>query len=173
MQKPILLAHEVEVVNQGTPSQATPQADAQIEESISIDSAATSTASTSSYFGPTQKALAASVLVTVLIVAAFALIARKRGKGATQEGQTSRPSTPTLARVLVGLGLFFFGLGAFYSLASHGLHEALPFLAALPHSAHIYIGAGGAILGLVLLLVGERIKKRHQIRFAKPTTSAT
>jgi hypothetical protein len=146
MQTDILLAHEV------------PTADAQIEESTVADSTTSSTANTSSYFGPTQKALAASVLVTVLIVVIFALIARKRNKSS---GQTGQLKNPTSARVLVGLGLFFFGLGAFYSLASHGLHEALPFLAALPHSTHIYIGAGGAVLGLVFLLLGDRVKKRH------------
>jgi hypothetical protein len=61
--------------------------------------------------------------------------------------------------VLDGVGYVLFAAGAFYGLASNELHERLPFLTGIEYATKIYIGAGVALLGIVLLVVSDKFKR--------------
>jgi hypothetical protein len=105
-----------------------------------------------------QMALLAAVVVTVGIVAGLLLLSKKVKKTAPQKKQHYSP----LAKFFLIAGLTLLGLGAFYALSSHTLHEALPFLEALPHSLHTIIGIGGSVAGLILLVAFGFVSKKDK-----------
>jgi peptidoglycan biosynthesis protein MviN/MurJ (putative lipid II flippase) len=108
-----------------------------------------------------QMALLTSVVVTIAIVVGLMLLSKKIKKAPAQKKQHYSP----LAKFLLIAGLTLLGLGALYALSSHTLHEALPFLEALPHSLHTIIGIGGSVAGLILLIAfGFVAKKNHNLQ---------
>jgi hypothetical protein len=62
--------------------------------------------------------------------------------------------------VLNVCGYVLFALGAIYTLASHDLHDRLPFFAGLPHDTHTWIGAVTIVIGAGLLIVADKLTKR-------------
>jgi hypothetical protein len=68
--------------------------------------------------------------------------------------------TPLKLLVLDGVGYVLFAAGAFYALASDSLHERLPFLTGMTYTAQILIGASTALVGIALLVVSDKLKRR-------------
>ena len=69
--------------------------------------------------------------------------------------------SPIKLVILDGVGYALFAVGAFYSLASHTLHERLPFLTGLEHSTQIFLGAGVAVAGIITVVISDKLKKRR------------
>ncbi|MFO0704626.1 MAG: hypothetical protein U0517_01445 [Candidatus Andersenbacteria bacterium] len=118
---------------------------------------------------PLALAIGATVLVTAILVGVLAWFGRKK-KATTATTQPAEVAAapalppqkkfPAGALSLVIIGLILLGVGVFYVLGSHSILEQIPGLATLPHSAHVYIGGGGAVLGLLSLLLGEVLRRR-------------
>lgn len=70
--------------------------------------------------------------------------------------------TPIKLVILDVVGYALFAIGAFYALASHTLHERLPFLTGLEHSTQIIAGAAVAMVGIIMVVISDKLKKRGQ-----------
>ena len=105
-----------------------------------------------------QMALLAAVGVTAAIVVGLVLLSKKLRKSVKQE---KKQHYSPLAKFFLIAGLTLLGLGVLYALSSHSLHEALPFLEALPHSLHTIIGIGGSVAGLILLVAFGFVSKKE------------
>jgi hypothetical protein len=106
-----------------------------------------------------QMALLAAVVATAAIVVGLMLLSKKMKKSVKQE---KKQHYSPLARFFLIGGLTLLGLGVLYALSSHSLHEALPFLEALPHSLHTIIGIGGSVAGLILLVAFGFVSKKDK-----------
>jgi|GEM_PF-6307520 len=109
--------------------------------------------------------IGATIAVTAILVAVFAFVGRRRqaksiGDNSNTEPSESAQHIPVGTRVLTIIGLVLLGVGVFYVLGSHSILEQIPGLANLPHNSHIYIGGGGAVLGLLAIIAGELLRRR-------------
>jgi len=80
-----------------------------------------------------------------------------------------RRKTPANLVVLDGVGYALFALGAFFALASHSVHTRVAFLGRFSHTSEIIAGAAVALLGIVLLVVSDKLKRADK---HKGTTGA-
>lgn len=73
-------------------------------------------------------------------------------------------TAPNKLMVLDGLGYVLFAVGAFYALATHGVHDRIaPFLAdRFPHWVEVAVGAAAALVGIAILVSSDKLKRRRK-----------
>ena len=82
--------------------------------------------------------------------------------------------TPVKLLVLDAVGYVLFVVGAFVALASHGVHDRIaPFLTdRIPHGFEVIAGAGTALLGIIVLVASDKLKRRAVAAVNKGTGGA-